>query len=359
LRHLQVRTRDELEEEEGQQERIANNDEETGVKPDESFLAGVNFNDLDYSSCVAFANELVYVYRQEIFEILNLYGLSHESDLWCRNSINTLTGEFEDTAHTELEQLIDRTRTRFFFQQVIFCTVGTCHDNTPMSDLCDECRKRQRSIAVACYQICYESARTSEQAPILSLPWVFATPLLQNRINQKPLPSSRLLSTAIRKALDGLVGDKHRLWLESQSLKFKTSEKSFVGQATVDMTVCAFIEVLQECIGSKNCPRWSLILSRFVRQTPSFALLTTEAQPTDEWELILRRHKTNKYDEYAGLLLSIIWEETEDNLMHDCFEKILGICFEEGRHKSDTDFLNVSENIMLLLQKMAIKETII
>jgi len=326
---------------------------------DQSFLNGVDFNDRDYPTCVALANELAFVYRQEVLEILNLYGLSHESDLWCRNSINSLTGEFEDTAYTELEQLVTRTLARLFLYQVSYCESDTCNDHTPMSDLCNECRKRQQSIAVACYQACYDNAQISEQASILSLPWVFATPLLQNRINQESPPSIGLLSTAMGKALDGLVKRKRRLKLEGLSLKFKTSRKSFVGEANVDMTVCAFIEILQECVGSKNHRYWPLVLSRFVRFTSSFVLLPRQAEPTDEWELILRSHKTDKHDEYAALLLSIKWAETEDSLLHDYFQNILDICFEEGRRTNDLDFLDISEDIILLLQKMAIKEIII
>jgi hypothetical protein len=73
----------------------------------------------------------------------------------------------------------------------------------------------------------------------------------------------------------------------------------------------------------------------------------------------LQSHKTNEYDEYAGLLGSIMWTEKEDKLMHDYFQNIIDICFEKGRRTNDTGHLNVSEHIILLLQKMAINETII
>jgi hypothetical protein len=45
--------------------------------------------------------------------------------------------------------------------------------------------------------------------------------------------------------------------------------------------------------------------------------------------------------------------------MHDYFEEILNICFDEGRRTNDIDFLNVSEEIILFLQQMAIEETVI
>ncbi len=287
-----------------------------------------------------------------------MYGISHESDLWCRNSVNSLTGEFEDTAITELEQLVSRTRNRFFLHQIIGCA-ASCNDNTLVSELCDPCKKRQHYIAVACYQVCYNSAQTSEQPPILSLPWVFAAHLLQGRINQAPPSTTGLLSTAMGKSLHNLVRGKRQLRLDDQLLRFKTAGRSVIGEANADLTVFAFIEILEECLGFRNCPRWPWVLSRFVRRTPSFVLSSKQDRPSDEWELILQPHTTNRNDMYAVLLVSIIWTEEQDNLMHDYFQDILDICFQEGRETNDMDVLNISENIILLLQKMAIKETII
>jgi hypothetical protein len=147
--------------------------------------------------------------------------------------------------------------------------------------------------------------------------------------------------------------------LDGLTLKFTTSQKSFVGEANVDVTVCLFIEVLQDYLERKKYPYWSWIVSRFVRKTASFELLSKQVEPTDEWKLELRTHEINKYDEYAGLLMSIIWTEREDKLMHDYFEEILNICFDEGRRTNDIDFLNISEEIILFLQQMAIDEAII
>ncbi|CAF3922281.1 unnamed protein product [Rotaria sp. Silwood2] len=357
LRHLQVRTRDDLEEDDD--EEVRNNDEEAKIELDQSLLDVVDRQHSGYRECAHFAKTLASVYRQEIFEILNLYGLSHESDLWCRNVINGLTGELEDTAYTELEQLVNRTRTRFFNYQIIYCEKGKCHDDTPVSKLCDICRKRQQSVVVACYDVCYAGEYASEQAPILSLPWLFAAPLLQHRIDKKSPSSEGLLSKAMKKALDKLVSVQHRLRLDGWILRFQTSGKCFVGEADVDLTVCAFIEILQQCIGSKKYPHWSWIVSRFVRNTSSFVLKSEQSTPTDEWELILRSHKIDEYDEYAGLLISMDWTEEEDRVMHDYFQNILDICFDKGRQTNDIGFLNISEAVILLLQKMAINETII
>jgi hypothetical protein len=354
LRHLQVRTRDELEEEE---EEVTNNDEKADINLDQSLIGGVNRHPA-YSDCAAFANRLASVYRQEIFEILNLYGLSHESDLWCRNSINGRTGELEDTAYTELEQLVNRTRTRFYCEQIQYCEKGTCNQNMQVSELCNTCRKRQQSIAVACYCICYNEEGVLDQAPILSLPWLFAASLLQDRFKENLLSSKDLLSTAMKRAVDLLIFEKGRVMLSGSGLKFRISKDALVGKATVDMTVCVFIEILQQYLEPKKHLHWPLILSRFVRTTPSFAPLPNQPNPSDEWKLVLEPHKIDIQDMYVGMLVSIDWTEKEDELMHDYFQNILDICFEEARRTNDIGFLQISENIVLLLQKMAINETI-
>ncbi|CAF4739460.1 unnamed protein product [Rotaria sp. Silwood1] len=358
LRHLQVRTRDESDEEDDEEE-LRNDDEETRIKLDQSLLDAVDRQHPEYRDCADFAKTIASVYRQEIFEILNLYGLSHESDLWCRNSINGLTGELEDTANTELEQLVNRTRTRFFNYQASYCETGNCHDDTLVSKLCKTCRKRQESVVVACYYACYAGEYASEQVSVLSLPWLFATPLLQHRINKEPLLSEGLLSIAMRKGLHRLLFIQCRLQLDGLTLRFQTSGKCLVDEANVDLTVCAFIEILQQCIGSKHNLYWPWIISHFVRNTSSFVLKSGQSIPTDESELILQSHKINDYDEYAGLLISMSWTEREDHTMHEYFQNILDICFDKGRQTNDIGFLNISEDIILLLQKMAINEIII
>ncbi|CAF4052488.1 unnamed protein product, partial [Adineta steineri] len=101
---------------------------------------------------------------------------------------------------------------------------------------------------------------------------------------------------------------------------------------------------------------WPWVLSRFIRNTRSFTKLTQGSEATDEWELVLRPHKIHEYDEFAAILASMPWEENEDMLMHDYFNDIISICFEEGRQRNDIDFLNISEDIISLLQKMAVQE---
>ena len=355
---MQVRTREEAEKQEEDEGQIEDVSEETAIHIDQSLIDAVDQENRGYTDCDEVARQLAFVYRQEIFEILNLYGLSHESDLWCRNSSAGTSGELEDTAYTELEQLVTRTRSRFFFQQISHCETDRCDEDTPTSDLCNTCRKRQRAIVVACYRICYSGTQTSEQAPILSLPWLFAAPLLVDRKEQKMASSNDLLITAMSKVLDHLVMIKRQLRFDGDCLRFKTSQRPHIGMAKVDMSVFAFIEVLQGSIGSRDYPRWPYILSRFVHSTPSFKISKAQTEPNDNWELISQVHDIDVHSEYVALLISAMQPEA-DQLMHNYFQSILDICFEEGCRTNDADFLKLSENILLLLQKMAIKETII
>ena len=312
-----------------------------------------------YDECTTNAKDIIFIYRQEMLEILNLYGLSHESDLWCRNSTAGISGELEDTAYAELEQLAQRTRHVLHLKCVAYCETGRCDQDTPMLGLCSKCRELQQGIALACYEICYSDPHAAEQAPILSLPWMFATPFLQNRVNHQIPPSTGLLLTAMGKNLACLIHERKRVRLNGEYLQFKTEERSRVGEANVDMSVFAFIEVLEACNNLRRQPRWPFILSRFVRQTSSFRLRTGQAQHTDEWILTTRAHDiTTDDEEYCAMLLSLTQPET-DELMHEYFQQILDICFEQGRKATDGNFLEISEQIILVLQSMAIKEIII
>ncbi|CAM4932198.1 unnamed protein product [Rotaria socialis] len=358
LRHLQVQTQNEpIEGTDDEEARL--NDEETKIEVDQSLLAGTHRQHPAYEACAEFANKLVSVYRQEIFEILNLYGLSHESDLWCRNSINGVTGELEDTAYTELEQLVKRTRTRFFNEQIIYCETGRCNEDTPMVELCNTCRQRKRALTIACYDACYGGEYTKEQMPILSLPWLFAESLLQDRLQEEPPISDDLLSMAMKKALDIIIYKKRRLQLYEGPLKFHIPNECLPGEANIDLTACAFIEILEQCIGFKEHQCWPWIVSRFIRNTPSFTLVSEQLTPCDEWKLILQHHRIKDGDIYAAQLISIEWNETTDHAMYEYFDNILDICFEAARKYNDIGYLDVSEYIILLLQKMAINETII
>ena len=320
LRHLEVRTRADPDEEEEQM--INDDDEAAGIDVDESLLSNVNRNHPAYQECAKFADKLAYVYRQEMLEILNLYGLSHESDLWCRNSVNGLTGELEDTAYTELEQLVVRTRSRFFYKQIESCATTQCDEDSSVDELCVPCRKSQQSIAVACYRTCYAAENVLEQAPVLSLPWLFAGPMLQDRIDQSQPPVlTGLLGVAMRKALDILINKNRRLILKGTELIFQVLNDSRTVRATVDLTVCVFIEVLQQYMKQKKRSQWPLILNRFIQTTESFSPFPRQPDPSDRWKLILQSYHVNTEDAYVVQLSSLDWTETEDRLMHDYFEE--------------------------------------
>ena len=75
-------------------------------------------------------------------------------------------------------------------------------------------------------------------------------------------------------------------------------------------------------------------------------------------ELVLEPHSINEYDFYVANLLSIEWTENEDCLMHGNFQEVIEICHNNGRQTASMNFLNISEGIILLLQKMAVNEII-
>ena len=174
-------------------------------------MSGIVRNHPGFATRMEFAKNLTLVYRQEMFEILSLYGLSHESDLWCRNSINSMSGELEDTAYTELERLVSRTRTRFHAEQVKYCENGRCNEDTAISDMCRTCSKLHESTSVACYCVCYDNKRSQEEVPILSLPWIFSGSLLQYRMKQAGSSSlsSGLLGSARKSQLDSLFKKRY------------------------------------------------------------------------------------------------------------------------------------------------------
>lgn len=356
LRHLEVRMHYDSD---GEDDQPADEKAAMTIEVDDALVRDVNQRHPAYQECVTFADELAYVYRQEMLEILNLYGLSHESDLWCRNSVNGLKGELEGTAYTELEQLVVRTRDRFYYKQIESCEKGDCDQDTVFSKLCTICKKRQRSIAVACYYACYDTENIVEQTPVLSLPWLFASSLLQSRLEeQEGVVVNNLLAVAMKKALDHLIYDKRHLVLDGTELRFRRVNSAVNGQATVDVTVCAFVEVIQQYMRPKKRSQWSSVLNQFIQSTRSFSPMSNQHNLTNKWKLILDYHEIDSEDTYAATLLLLKWSETEDRLMHEYFQNILDVCFDNGQTKDDIDFVNISEDIILLLQKMAINETI-
>ncbi|CAF3687177.1 unnamed protein product [Rotaria sp. Silwood1] len=351
LRHLQVRTPedDEINDEE-EQEANANDIQKNIITLDSSLLNRTpSWQDQEI---LAIASQLFYVYRQEMLEILNLYGLSHESDLWCRKTTKTTGGELEDTAYTQLEQLVVRTRDAFFLRVVSFCPSpgDTCNGNTAFENLCKNCKKLQSAVAVALYQECYSGQNGSERAPILSLPWLFTTALLQKR--QRELPTKQgSLSMAMATALKDLI-DNRLLQLDGLTLTFRTSNSRRV-EANVHWTVCVFVEILHYCIKSKRFVSWPKILSRFMCKISSMQ----QSNPMDEWSLVFGTTEQN--DLYAATLISMEWTENDDELMHSYFIELLETCFDLGQTMANdnNEYLRMSEEIILILQRIAIDET--
>ncbi|CAF3696581.1 unnamed protein product [Rotaria sp. Silwood1] len=271
-RHLQLRTPEDDEEE---QEPNADDSQRDIIRLDSSLLNRTPF--WQDQSILGIASQLFYVYRQEMLEILNLYGLSHESDLWYRKSTNTTDGELEDTAYTQLEQLVVRTCEAFFLRLVCFCQSDrhNCNANTAFENLCEDCKKIQSAVAIALYQECYSGQNGLERAPILSLPWLFTTALIKTR--QRELPSKQgLLGMAMATALNDPIHNR-LLQLEELTLKFRTSNSRRL-EANVHWTVCVFVEILHYCIKSKSFVSWSKILRRFMCKISSMQ----QSNPMDE-----------------------------------------------------------------------------
>ncbi|CAF3775512.1 unnamed protein product [Rotaria sp. Silwood1] len=353
LRHLQVRTPedDEINDEE-EQEVNADDIQKNIITLDSSLLKTTSSRQDQELSAIA--SQLFYVYRQEMLEILNLYGLSHESDLWCRKSTNTTGGELEDTAYTQLEQLVARTRDAFFLRLVSFCPDpgNTCNGNTAFEDLGPGCQKMHNAVAAALYRECYSGQNESERAPILSLPWLFTTALLQTR--QRELPSKQgSLSMAMEAALSDLIHNR-LLQLEGLTLTFCTSNNRRV-KTNVHWTVCVFVEILHYCIEPKSFVSWPKILSRFICKRCS----GQQTNPMDEWSLVFDAIEQD--DIYAVTLRSLEWTEDDDELMHSYFVELLEICFDLGQTMADdnNEYLRMSEEIILILQRVALDETLL
>ena len=352
LRHLQVRTSDEIEELDA--EESTDEPAESRIELDASLIKDVDQAHQNYPACQQRANRLVFTYRQEILEILHLYGLAHESDLWCRNTINGISGEFEDTALTELEQLVNRTRSRFYLELVSYCT-SDCAENAEFESLCRNCQKLRHSLAVACYCASYDDSYSIEQGrPILSLPWLFATYLLQGRLNEEVPSLEPPLSVAMESALEVLIRPKHRWLLGSQTLQFTAADGQRVTSANVDMSVCVFIEILHFHVRARAEPVWLLVRDEFLRGRLSPPL----PEPVEQWTLRLPTGQGRRDNTYAGILRSMEWNLEADETMHRYFDDILQICFEHGRGPNGITYLSISEMIILLLQRMAINETI-
>ncbi|CAM4951787.1 unnamed protein product [Rotaria socialis] len=356
LRHLQVRTPEDEDEEQDQE--VIVEDDQANMIPLDSSLLTTNQSSVNHEMS-AIASQLFYVYRQEMLEILNLYGLSHESDLWCRQATNIAGSELEDTAFTQLEQLVTRTRDAFSMHLMSFCPNdnSNCDGTTAFESLCDYCQHLHNSVASALYREAYSGQNGLERAPILSLPWLFAAALLKSH-KRELTPMQGLLSVGMRAAINLLI-ENNRLKLDGLTIEFRTSKNDQL-IANIDCTVCVFVEILHRCLKPKSFTLWPMILSKFIRETKSFtceASSVEEYNTIDDWSLVFSNHDQD--DMYVATLISIQWTEDVDELMHSYFENILEICFTLSQSMEDDniDYLRVSEEIILILQRIAIEET--
>ena len=357
---MQIRTNDDNDECEDDEEDAAQDDDRnTAIGVDPSFLHGVDRKHPKFHIHESFAKQLLFVYRQEILEILNLYGISHESDVWCGNSINGSTGEFEDTALNELEKLVTRTRTRFYNHLVMYCEKSLCHIDTAYPDLCTNCKKISQVVAIATYCLCYdESNMVPHSAPILSLPWIFATPLLQGRLTQNVLPRSEpLLCSAMKNAV-AVLYNRNKFRMENSTLSFKQPNTPTIIEVNADVELCIFIEIVRQHLYKSHDPYLLPILSRFARQSISRRQRTESDVSSVEWQLDFSARRIPPNARYESIVESMELTDETDELMHRYFDDLLQICFDEGRRTDNINYLKIGESIILLLQNLAIEKTI-
>lgn len=136
----------------------------------------------------AVVEELARIYRESIMDIMYVYRFSSDVDLFCRFDSSSsqyrtpLTKQqtesaclVADSAQVELKQLVRRIR-RLFFEDLRSFNKSTphrCHSG------CQLCADRKMAKASALYIFCYTDTRHAR--PMLSLPWLFASLLIETR----------------------------------------------------------------------------------------------------------------------------------------------------------------------------------
>jgi hypothetical protein len=317
------------------------------------------FSDVDmmhprYLECKIFAEQLAFVYRQELMDIMHLFGLSHESDLWCGNLVNNVCGELVNNAFTELDELVQRTRASLFNYQVSFCLTGDCSDSMPFDEWCNSCQRLQRSISLACYRICYSPPDGERySAHILSLPWLF-TAFLQGRRN-KTINTKPVLMTVIHRILKYIVLRKRRVYLETLEIIVYSSTTKDETPIQLELSAAVFIEIIQHCLRSiTDSPFWHQVLGQFVQNVRTSQ---TSTMNSDCHAKLLLRH-IDEHDPYPSNLISIQCSEKNDQKMHDYFDRLLEICFAEACRTNQFQYLDITEAIILILQKLAIRESV-
>lgn len=141
-----------------------------------------------HTEYAASVEDIARTYREAIMDIMYVYRFSSDVDLLCRfdsSSLQhktTLTKQqtdsaciIADSAQVELKQLIRRIR-RLFYHEFRFCDkthVNRCYTS------CTKCADKKMAKASALYIFCYTDTRHARR--MLSLPWLFASLLIETR----------------------------------------------------------------------------------------------------------------------------------------------------------------------------------
>ncbi|CAF1684220.1 unnamed protein product [Rotaria magnacalcarata] len=177
---------------------------------------------VDYTTSV---EEIARVYREAIMDIMYVYRFSSDVDLLCRFDSSSsqhktpLTKQqtdsaclIADSAQVELKQLIRRVR-RLFYHEFRFCDKThsiRCQTN------CMKCADKKMAKASALYILCYTDTRHARR--MLSLPWLFASLLIETRkLNikkQTKLLSPKLVAQMLEIQPYQLIGQSLRRALQ-------------------------------------------------------------------------------------------------------------------------------------------------
>ncbi|CAF0945376.1 unnamed protein product [Didymodactylos carnosus] len=375
LKHLHISTPDDEDE---QSLPIEKHKRETDIDP---LLLHEN-----YQQHIEKAKKFFFVYKQELLEILSLYHLQHETDLFCRG---LKQNDIEDSAQCEFQQLIDRTRHGIYLYIIEICPSPKCS----LDDYCDSCLDHYRAFSSACYYHCYQEANktSARRTQILSFPWIFSAYLvdvkLENLRGEEKSSTNRIFGTAMSNTLQKLI-DERRLKLEVNidnglALALLNKKNSGIRSSNcqrlyykIDWKIIVFIEIIHNWLNrhqkilskdiqdteneispkplvSYEC--WNTILIKFINPTSSTINLNL-----NELSVGFQQKSSPLNDIYYGYISSLSdeWNNNENftKQMFDIFHQFLDICFEHSLETKDNSFAYLSEYIILFLQQIAIQK---
>ncbi|CAF1359032.1 unnamed protein product [Didymodactylos carnosus] len=341
----------------------------------------------NYKQHIGIAEKFFYVYKQELLEILSLYHLQHETDLFCRGSKQN---EIEDSAQCEFQQLIDRMKHGFYLYVINICPSANCSQE----EYCDSCLDHYRALSSACYYHCYQEANkaTSRRQQILSFPWIFGRYLIAVKLEnlrgkEEKSSTNRIFGMAMCNALQKLINENnlrlevntdHGLALvlfNKQSSGVRSSNRQRLNYE-IDWKIIVFIEIINDWLNreqkilskdiqdteneisrkplvSYEC--WNTILIKFIKKYS-----TSSTTNFNELSIGFQQKSSPRNDVYYGYIISCFneWNNNENfnNEMFDIFYKLLNICFEHSLDTEDNSFAYLSEYIILFLQQIAIRK---